>query len=145
MLAEVGVGLVLSPADAADVRLGGDRNSSSLHLVHGLPFPALVKDPLGEMEEGVAVGVGGDIDDGAEERGELLEREGGLVRGTAGGLVVEIPENHDFCVAVFAPPFQRGGPDAVSPLHHLHGGRGKGVLWTDLGRHAGRSERDGRR
>jgi len=70
-----------------------------------------VEDPLGEVDEGVAVGVGGEVSYLAEAGGESFERNGGVVGGTARGLVVEVPENDDLVAF--------GGVNALGVLHHV--------------------------
>lgn len=97
MLLEVEVGGALAAADGADVGGGGGGLEASLALedVEAALLAALVEDPAGEVGEGVAVGVGGDGVDAAEELGDAAEGEGGGVGGPAGGLVVEVPQDDD--------------------------------------------------
>lgn len=84
-----------------------------------LSLAALVEDPLGQVDEGVAVGVGGRVDHVAEALGDLLERYGGLVGRTSGGFVVQVPED-DYLLLLW-------GVDALLGLDHVDfGGGGAG-------------------
>lgn len=83
----------------------------SLEGVEAAAVAALLGDPAWEVGEGVAVGVGGDVDDLAEPLGYVSQGHGGLVGRAARGLVVEVPEDHDFVGL--------GGVDAFSVLDHV--------------------------
>lgn len=52
---------------------------------------SLLDDPVREVDEGVAVSVGGDVNDFAEMIRDVFESHGGVVRRAARGLVVEVP------------------------------------------------------
>lgn len=83
----------------------------SLEGVEAAAVAALLGDPAWEVGEGVAVGVGGDVDDLAEPLGHVSQGHGSLVGRAARGLVVEVPEDHDFVGL--------GGVDAFSVLDHV--------------------------
>lgn len=93
MVLEAEVGGELAAADAAEVGLGGEGEAFALEGFEVALLAALVEDPGGEVEEGVAVGVGREGVEAAKEGGEAAEGEGGVVGGPAGGLVVEVPED----------------------------------------------------
>lgn len=95
MLLQIEIGLALAAADGADVGIRGRDDALFLEDVGGFALAALVEDPLREVDEGVAVGVGGDVDDVAEGFGEGFEGDGGVVGWAAGGFVVEVPEDDD--------------------------------------------------
>lgn len=89
MFLEVEIGLALAAADAAHVGLRRRRSDAfALQDVEAPPCAAFLEDPLGEVDEGVAVGVGGDVDDVAELLRHLFERHRRLVRRASRGLVV---------------------------------------------------------
>lgn len=152
MLLEIQVGSALPATDAAGVGFGRGDEALALEDVQAMALTALLEDPLGEVDEGVAVGVGGDLDDASEELGSAAEGDGGLVRGPAGGLVIEVPEDHHRLLA--------GGPDAVAAAEHVHlgsrsakigglGGGGEGAGGSGAGAEGepryGAAEREERR
>ncbi|PON94233.1 hypothetical protein TorRG33x02_099710 [Trema orientale] len=120
VLLQVQIGLTLAAADPADVRLGWGRDEAlALEDVELFTVAALLEDPLGQVDEGVAVGVGGGVDHVAEALGDPLERHGGLVGGATRGLVVEVPED-DYLLLLW-------GVDALLGLDHVDlGGGGAG-------------------
>lgn len=120
MLLEVEVRSTLAAADAAGVGLVGLDQAFTLENVKAAALTALVEDPLGEVDKGVAVSVGRDLENAAEELGGSAEGEGGFVRGTAGRLVVEVPEDDHGLLA--------GAPDTVPAAEHVHLHRGGTVV-----------------
>lgn len=105
------MGLALAAAHAARVGLGWGDDALAFEDVEVSAVAALVEDPLGEVDEGVAVGVGGEVNEVAEAGGEGFEGDGGVVGRAAGGLVVEVPEDDDLVVF--------GGIDSLAVLHHV--------------------------
>lgn len=112
VLLEVEAGVAFAAADAADVGLGREEEALALEDVGAAALSAVVEDPAGEVGEGVAVGVGGHVDEAAEALGDVAEGNGGVVGGAAGGLVVEVPEEDHLLLL--------GCEDPISILHHLH-------------------------
>lgn len=112
MLLEVEAGVAFAATDAADVGLGREDEALALEDIGTAAFAAVVEDPTGEVGEGVAVGVGGHVDEAAEALGDVAEGDCGTVGGPAGGLVVEVPEEDDLLLL--------GCEDPISILHHLH-------------------------
>lgn len=90
---EIPIGPTLAAADAADVRHGRRREALAFEDIQVAVLAALVADPAGEVDEGVAVGVRGHLDDVAEALGDPLERHRRRVRRSSRGLVVEVPED----------------------------------------------------
>lgn len=125
MFFKVEIGLVLSAANAAHIGLGRRRHTLVFEDVEVAAFAALLEDPLGKVDEGVAVGVGGDVDDVAEALGHTFEGHGSLVRGTTWGLVIQIPQDNDF--------LGLGGEHAIFGLHHVDIGGSAGKRWASEG------------
>ncbi|GER42437.1 4-dienoyl-CoA reductase [Striga asiatica] len=88
------VGLELPAADGAGVRVGAG-GPPPLEDVEAAALAALLHDPLGEVGEGVAVGVGGHVHDVAEPLRHRSEGDRRLVRRAARRLVVEVPQDND--------------------------------------------------
>lgn len=105
------MGLALAAAHAARVGLGWGDDALAFEDVEVSAVAALVEDPLGEVDEGVAVGVGGEVNEVAEAGGEGFEGDGDVVGWAAGGFVVEVPE--DDHLGGF------GGVDSLAVLHHV--------------------------
>lgn len=120
MLLEVQIGLALAAADPTNVRVGGGDHALALEDVQLLALPALFEDPLGHVNEGVSVGIGGHIDDVAEALGELLQRHGSLVGRPTRGLVVQVPEDDHLLLL--------GGVHTLLVLDHIDVG---GVVGSD--------------
>lgn len=111
MLLQVHVGLAFPAADGADVRLRRRLDPFPLADVVAALLAAVLDDPLGEVDEGVAVGVGGDVDHFAEFLGHRLQGQRRLVRRPPRRLVVQIPQDDDF--------LRVRGVDSVPGLHHV--------------------------
>lgn len=120
---ELGIRAELTAADATGVGLIGDNEALALQTVEVPSLAAVFDDPLREMKEGVAVRVGGDLDDVAEDLGHAPERDYGIVGLASRGLVVKVPENNDVLLT--------GRPRPVAASDHLNVGVGR---WNGGGR-----------
>lgn len=120
MALELEISATLTAANATHVGIGRNREALALEDVHAAALAPLIENPLGKMIEGMAVGVGGDVDNVAEEAGDAAESDGGFVRRATGRLVVEVPEDDDLLLA--------GGPDTVAAADHVNVGGGGGAV-----------------
>lgn len=120
MALELEISATLAAANATHVGIGRDGETLALEDVHVAALAPLVENPLGKVIEGVAVGVGRDVDDVAQEAGDAAERDGGFVRRATGRLVVEVPEDDDLLLA--------GGPDTVAAADHVDVSGGGGAV-----------------
>lgn len=111
MLLEVKIGLTLAAADPADVWVGGHDQALAFQNVNLLALAPFLQDPMRQVDEGVPVRVGRNIDDVTEPFGHLFQRHGGLVRGAPRGFVIEVPEDHNFLLF--------GRVDALLVLDHV--------------------------
>lgn len=111
MLLKVHIGLALSTTNPTNVGLGGREQALALEDVELLALAALFEDPLGKVDESVAIGIGGDIDEVAKALGKLLESHGSLIGRATRGLVVKVPEDNHLLLL--------GGENALLVLDHI--------------------------
>lgn len=78
-----------------------------------------------KVDEGVAVSIGGGVNDLAEMICDVLESHGGIVRRAARRLIVKVPQDYDF--------FRFSGKKSFFGRDHVDFGHGSRDRWVVIG------------
>lgn len=92
---QVKISFTFPPAQATGVRLLRFQDPNALKVIELPPFLSLFADPKRDMDESMAIGIGDDINNGAELGSGEAKEKGRMVRGGDGRFIVEVPEDRD--------------------------------------------------